>query len=212
MAEKQRTNSRLVVPRMYDSDEEDRAVQRERQALAATRVHLPGCPNAPYQQNTLEHFLSARNSPQQVGASTQPNSFSALPMSPQQVEVTVLPNRPSSTGTAVVNAVATATQSKSVRASNKLSHKALADVLMRERHDNSEFRCRQCDNQAKCFIDTVCHFFEAGRDKNIAAERLDMARAAYEFYIEQLDGLVKQHWVMNRATCSKCGLEREPRN
>ena len=36
-----------------------------------------------------------------------------------------------------------------------------------------------------------------------------MARAAYEFYIEQLDGLVKQHWDMNRATCSKCGLERE---
>ena len=123
-----------------------------------------------------------------------------------------MPNRPSSRVTAPVNAVATATQSKSVRASNKLSHKALADVLMRERYDNSEFRCRQCDNQAKCFIDLVSHFTEAGRDKNIAEERLDMARAAYEFYIEQLDGLVKQHWVMNRATCSKCGLEREPRN
>ena len=111
-----------------------------------------------------------------------------------------------------MNAVATATQSKSVRASNKLSHKALADVLMRERYSNSEFRCRQCDNQAKCFIDLVSHFCHAGRDKTIAAERLDMARAAYDFYIGQLDGLVKQHWVMNEATCSKCGLQRERRN
>ena len=191
----------------------------------------------PHRLQTSNRLNTARNShqqvdstqpvgasTQQVGASTHPTSTYALKMSPHEVEFTLMPdrpsntwtaampNRPSSRVTAVVNAVATATQSKSVRASNKLSHKALADVLMRERHDNSEFRCRQCDNQAKCFIDTVCHFFEAGRDKNIAEERLDLARAAYEFYIEQLDGLVKQHWVMNRATCSKCGLEREPRN
>jgi hypothetical protein len=71
------------------------------------------------------------------------------------------------------------------------------------------FRCRQCDNQARCFIDSVNHFFEAGRDKNIAEERLDLAREAYEFYIEQLDRLEKQNWVLNRATCAKCGLERE---
>jgi hypothetical protein len=129
-------------------------------------------------------------------------------MSPHQSDVTVLPNHPCSTGTAVVNAVATETQSKSVRASNKLSHKALAFLLEREQMNKLEFRCRNCDNQARCFIDLVNHFFEAGRDKNIAEERLDLARAAYEFYIEQLDGLVKQHWVLNRATCSKCGLER----
>jgi hypothetical protein len=36
-----------------------------------------------------------------------------------------------------------------------------------------------------------------------------MAREAYEFYIEQLDRLEKQNWVLNRATCAKCGLERE---
>lgn len=216
MVEKQRNYSREGVLPQRQSCDENRAVpvQRESQAVTAPNTCLSGSllgPRSPHRQQTLDQFRPVRNSPQQVGAITQSTSIYALTVSPHEDEFTLVPDRPSSRVTTPVNAVATATQSKGVRASNKLSHKALADVLFRERFGDSEFFCIQCDNQAKCFIDLVNHFFEAERDKNIAEERLDMARAAYEFYIEQLDGLVKQHWVMNRATCSKCGLERDPR-
>ncbi len=94
-----------------------------------------------------------------------------------------------------------------VPSSNQLSHRALADLLMREHAERPEFYCRHCKNQARCFIDMVRHFSEHESDLPLAPERLDMARAAYEFYNEQLNSLDKIDWDLTRSTCGKCGLQ-----
>ena len=88
-------------------------------------------------------------------------------------------NNPDPASTAVLMAQPPP-QRVSVQSPYKLSHEALAKALTRERENHGKYFCRHCENQASCFTNLVLHF--RSYDKGVAAERLENARATYEFY------------------------------
>ena len=88
-------------------------------------------------------------------------------------------NNPDPASTAVLMAQPPP-QRVSVQSPYKLSHEALAKALTRERENHGKYFCRHCENQASCFTNLVLHF--RSYDKAVAAERLENARATYEFY------------------------------